>query len=445
MTETKSRSPADQASTRIKGKIQKTDVPFPWMVQGTVSYKSDGTCNVVVIVPHGHPHNDLNAGKLGAYVAEHLDSFAVINRLYRRPSKDRPWSLKDYLMDLNVPSQARECAKDYWNPIINFIKEINQQHGRRALLFFIHGMSDKKADALEPAPDIVVGKGFIPQEDDPSVGKYDAKAASASEAFFEKLLDGMRNMCIVRDDVPGYTGRDKLPYHLYAERKKLGIYIEAVQLEFRFRGFRDTPENQKGRGQELAAVIESTTPLFKSWRVEELAPIGVQLIPADRFQADIKALRRATRIANDRGQEVDFSGEAKENFIKLYQSAYRIMNRMATALNEGGRLLSEVRQTLKPQGLFSTWIRYTGMPESTVYNYLRVYDRFGSHLPELSHLGMKKLLIASGAPNCVDYVKNNEQTIAKEPAEALLRRISELRATRKKKIGRGPTGIRGSR
>jgi hypothetical protein len=58
---------------------------------------------------------------------------------------------------------------------------------------------------------------------------------------------------------------------------------------------------------------------------------------------------------------------------------------------------------------------------------------------------MKKLLIASGAPNCVDYVKNNEQTIAKEPAEALLRRISELRATRKKKIGRGPTGIRGSR
>ncbi len=425
---TKDRLRADyKPSPRIEGRIEKTDVPFPWMVQGTVSHKSDGTCNVVVIVPHGHPHNDLNAGKLGAHVAEYLDSFAVINRLYRRPAKGKPGRLKDHLMDLNVPSHARECLEDYWNPIMNFIKKINNEHGRRALLFFIHGMSDKKADALAPAPDIVVGRGFIPPTG-PLIGTYDVKDTSASEAFFEKLLNGMKNMCLVRDDVPGYSGREKLPHYLYMIRKRLGIYIEAVQLEFRFRGFRDNPESQKRRGQELGAVIESMSPLFKSWRAEEIAKAEVKLMPAEKFQAQIEDLKLATTIVNDDGQEVDFEGAAKENFIRLFQIAYPVMNRMTTALDEGGRLISEVRHTLKPKKLFLTWMRYTGIPQTTAYNYLRVYDRFGSHLPELSHLGMKRLLIASSAPKCVEYVKNNEQTIAKEPPEALLKKMHELRA-----------------
>ncbi len=439
MTLTDTRPPADnKMSTRIQGRIVKTDVPFPWMVQGSMCHKSDGTCNVVVIVPHGHPHNDLNAGKLGAHIAEYLDSFAVINRLYRRPAKGKPWSLKDHLMDLNVPSQARECEKDYWNPIINFIKKINNEHGRRALLFFIHGMSDKKADAVDPAPDIVVGRGFIPPKEDPYIGRYDAKDTSASERFFERLLNGLKTMCVVRDDVPGYSGREKLPHHLYMIRSRLGIYLEAVQLEYRYRGFRDNPENQKRRGQELGAIIESMSPLFKSWRGEEIAKAEVKLMPADKFQAQIEDLKRATRIANDNGREVDFNGTAKENFISLFQSAYPVMNRMTTALDEGGRLLSEVRQTLKPQKLFLTWMRYIGIPRKTAYNYLRVYDRFGSHLPELSHLGMKRLLIASGARDCVEYVKANEQTIAKEPPEALLKKMHELRADKRIKTKASP-------
>ena len=50
MTLTNGRPPADnKMSTRIQGKIEKTDVPFPWMIQGAMSHKSDGTCNVVVI------------------------------------------------------------------------------------------------------------------------------------------------------------------------------------------------------------------------------------------------------------------------------------------------------------------------------------------------------------------------------------------------------------
>ena len=180
------------------------------------------------------------------------------------------------------------------------------------------------------------------------------------------------------------------------------------------------------------------SPLFKSWRGEEIAKAEVKLMPADKFQAQIEDLKRATRIANDNGRVVDFNGTAKENFISLFQSAYPVMNRMTTALDEGGRLLSEVRQTLKPQKLFLTWMRYIGIPRKTAYNYLRVYDRFGSHLPELSHLGMKRLLIASGARDCVEYVKANEQTIAKEPPEALLKKMHELRADKRIKTKASP-------
>ena len=151
------------------------------------------------------------------------------------------------------------------------------------------------------------------------------------------------------------------------------------------------------------------------------------------MRAQTEQLQRAIRIANDEGEVVDFKGETKENFIRLFQSAYPIMNRMTTTLDEGASLLSEVRQALKPQKLFLTWMRYTGMPEKTAFNYLRVYDRFGPHLPELSHLGIERLLIASSARNCAEYVKNNEQTIAEEPPEALLKKIRELRAEKKEK------------
>jgi hypothetical protein len=105
------------------------------------------------------------------------------------------------------------------------------------------------------------------------------------------------------------------------------------------------------------------------------------------------------------------------------------------SLYETGHLLSEVRKALKPQKLFLTWIRYTGIPERTAYNYLRVYEGFGEHLANLSHLGIKRLLIASRIPNCAEYVQDNEEMIATEPAEEFEKKVQTLRAKRKKKKG----------
>lgn len=159
------------------------------------------------------------------------------------------------------------------------------------------------------------------------------------------------------------------------------------------------------------------------------------LVPRDKFETAVQGLRESITIKNDKGEEVPFDGDTKEVFIGLFQKAYPVMGAMMQSLCETGHLLSEVRKVLKPQKLFLTWIRYTGIPERTAYNYLRVYEGFGEHLPQLSYLGIKRLLIASRAPNCVEYVENNEETIVKEPAEALEKRIRNLRAKSKKKPG----------
>ena len=53
-------------------------------------------------------------------------------------------------------------------------------------------------------------------------------------------------------------------------------------------------------------------------------------------------------MSNHKGQEVNFEGEIKENFISLFQRAYPVVDRSMTGLIEAGPLLSEVHQVPKP-------------------------------------------------------------------------------------------------
>jgi hypothetical protein len=163
--------------------------------------------------------------------------------------------------------------------------------------------------------------------------------------------------------------------------------------------------------------------------------MGVGLVARDRFEEAVRGLQDAASIRNDRGEEVPFEGETKDVFIGLFEKAYPVVGSMMQSLYDTGHLLSEVRKSLKPKKLFLTWIKFTGIPERTAYNYLRVYEGFGEHLPHVSHLGIKRLLIASRVPNCVEYVQDNEEVIASEPAEELAERIRILKATKKKKRG----------
>ena len=100
---------------------------------------------------------------------------------------------------------------------------------------------------------------------------------------------------------------------------------------------------------------------------------AISLVSQDKFREQINSLQEFATITNDKGEEVPFEGEDKEQFIRLAEEAYPIAEKMAKTMTEAGRFLHKVRDTLKPKRLFLTWLKITGFPERNSYNYVHVY------------------------------------------------------------------------
>lgn len=202
-------------------------------------------------------------------------------------------------------------------------------------------------------------------------------------------------------------------------------------------GLSESPEEaQELQPYESSDQIAPTTP--PSSDIGDQTPT-ISLISQDKFKDQINTLRVSATIKNDKGEEVAFEGEDKEQFIHLAEEAYPIAEKMAMTMTETGRFLHKVRDTLKPKKLFLTWMKITGFPERNSYNYMHVYERFGDKLPQFSYLGIRKLLAVAHLKDCVDYVEKHEETIAKEPAEEFEKKIrNRVEASKNKsKDGRG--------
>lgn len=173
-------------------------------------------------------------------------------------------------------------------------------------------------------------------------------------------------------------------------------------------------------------------------QVTEAAPTTV--VGEERFQQIMVALDQRKKITDDKGQEIDFAGEVKEEFIGACTTAYPVIKRTYEGINDLGRILSEVRSKLKPLGVYHAWLEFISLPRRTAQNYVQVADRYKEHLPEFAHLGIKKLLIASKVEDCTDYVAKNLPKIEEETAEELEKEIKaalkKSKKTKKKGGGR---------
>ncbi len=170
----------------------------------------------------------------------------------------------------------------------------------------------------------------------------------------------------------------------------------------------------------------------------------VALISQEKFREKIEALRDQTTIKNDKGEEVAFDGEAKEVFIGAFEDGYPVIERSLASIYELGGFLFAVREKLKPQKLYYTWLDYAGIPQRTASNYVQVCERYADKLPKFAHLGVKKLLTAARLKDCVEYVEKNERAIAEQSAEELDKAVKALRSKKKvtgKGRGRHPTYI----
>lgn len=166
------------------------------------------------------------------------------------------------------------------------------------------------------------------------------------------------------------------------------------------------------------------------------------LIPHEVFQDKIAALRERATIKNDKGEDVDFEGEAKENFVAAFEEGYPILKRTLSGLYELGTFLHGVRTKLKPHKLYHSWLDYAGIPRGTAQSYVQACERYQDKLPRFAALGIRKLLIASRLPDCADYVEQHEQEIASQTTEELEKEVKKLRQrkpAKETKVGRKPT------
>lgn len=159
----------------------------------------------------------------------------------------------------------------------------------------------------------------------------------------------------------------------------------------------------------------------------------------ERFKELIENIRKQPTIVDDRGKEILFQDHDKLEFIKWCDKAYPTIQNMVQTIHEVAGLLNDVRQALKPRGLFIAWLDVTGFPRRTAYNYLKLHDTFREELPAYSYLGVKKLMAASTLRNGMSFVKDNEEALSRKPVieiEAWIR--AQKQKTKKGKGGRKP-------
>jgi hypothetical protein len=194
-------------------------------------------------------------------------------------------------------------------------------------------------------------------------------------------------------------------------------------------------------------IVKESISERESETSAEVMPGGLpqpefDLIPHEVLQDKIQALRDRATIKNDKGEDVDFEGEAKEDFVEAFEEGYPILKRTLTGLYELGTFLHGVRTKLKPHKLYHAWLDYAGIPRGTAQSYVQAYERFQDKLPRFASLGIRKLLIASRLPNCADYVEEHEDEIASQTTEELEKEVKKLRQkkpVKETKVGRKPT------
>lgn len=236
------------------------------MERGTISIRPSGTCNVLIVVPHGFPGNDDNTEILGAYLAELLDATAVINnRKYRRPRKGELHDPEKCILDLNKPRDAKMCRAEYRDPILKAMEGLRERFSKPPIVIFLHGIKDRTAREIvgyhigDESALFAVGAGYAVDytRTRPPIRAayevYHSDGATASVEFLADFIEKMRERIGPGGDgVPGYGATTTMP--TVFGRSRVGS-VEAIQLEVRWTGFRDTPANMRSAAAGIAEVV----------------------------------------------------------------------------------------------------------------------------------------------------------------------------------------------
>ena len=274
-----------EPATRVRSKWKKfkedakeffktLEILLPW-TEGDIPTRK-GNCNILVIAPHGHHKNDEKTYEIARQMADYLNCYAVVNKLYRKPPylrdenkkividdktgkpvREKPNKAKKWV-DLNRVNQSKKyLRKKYVERLQLYVTQIIKDHGK-SFLFWIHGIDDDNIinavgkEKLEHT-DIVIGIGQgYPDELTADMELVDK---------LEKLLKPNVGIALAE------RGSDYCGWHpnimnqfFKGEGYDLST-VQSVQLEIRKIGFRDYDENIKKTSNILSNALSEVVGL----------------------------------------------------------------------------------------------------------------------------------------------------------------------------------------
>ena len=137
------------------------------------------------------------------------------------------------------------------------------------------------------------------------------------------------------------------------------------------------------------------------------------MLGQERLEEIMNDLRALDLVIDDKGQDVEFAGAAKEGFIRDVESAYPVFGAALNSLYKTGKFLHEVRDRQKENRLWMKYQEVIGQSPSFINNYIRVYEKFRERLPEFSHLGVSKLEVVARLKEPVAYIEAHQDVLEK--------------------------------
>lgn len=116
-----------------------------------------GKLPIIIVSPHGYNGDDENTSLIAEHIAHSINAYAVINRGFERT--DNPDVINDKA-DCNNISHCHEdvVKEEFLEPIIRYKNKILQKYSS-AMIYHIHGMSDKHRKIVKDEMDVVIGFG----------------------------------------------------------------------------------------------------------------------------------------------------------------------------------------------------------------------------------------------------------------------------------------------
>ena len=239
--------------------------------KGDISIRK-GTGNVLLIAPHGHPDNDGRTYSITRMVAESVDSYAIVNKTYRKPPfiknddgtyyrdengkkvRHDPNKKKKWL-NLNRKNQVHKYLKaEFEVPLLHTVNEIIKECGN-ALIIWIHGMNDmnlnpKNTEGNATGMDALIG-----------IGQGNQDSLTAKSNTVEKLISALQsNPAKAINTALAKRGSDYCGWHknimnqFFVGKKYSLDKVESIQIEIRRKGFRETA-NYKNTAKALSDAI----------------------------------------------------------------------------------------------------------------------------------------------------------------------------------------------